>query len=73
MHRLKNRNLISRFRADGIYPLDRCQVLKHLPTSNNESEEINLPLFNKSMLSVLKENCGIGAKKIDMPVKETRK
>ena len=39
-------------------------MLKHLPTSNNESEEINSPLFNESMLSVLKENCGIGAEKI---------
>ena len=31
--------------------------------SNNESEEINSPLFNDSVLSFLKENCGIGAEK----------
>ena len=41
MHRLKNKNLISGFRAAGIHPLDRNQVLKHLPTSNKKSEEIN--------------------------------
>ena len=62
--RLKNRNLISGFRVARIYPLDRSQVLKHLPTSNNESEEINSPLSNESVLSVLKKNCGICAEKI---------
>ena len=63
MHPLKNKNLISGFRAAGIYPLDRNQALKYLPTANNESEEINSPLFNESVLSVLKENRGIGAEK----------
>ena len=38
--------------------------MKHLPTSNKESEEINSPLFNDSILSVLKDNCGIGIKKV---------
>ena len=64
MLHLKNKNLISGFRAAGIYPLDQNQVLKHLPTSNNESEEINSPLLNGSVLSILKENCGIGAEKV---------
>ena len=63
MSRLKNKNLISGFGAAGIYPLDRNQVLKHLPTSNKESKELNSPLFNDSVLSVLKKNCGIGAEK----------
>ena len=49
---LKNKNLISWFRAAGIYPLDQNQVLKHLPASN-ESEEVNSLLFNESVLSVL--------------------
>ena len=61
MCRLKNKNFMSRFRVEGIYLLDRKQVLKHLPTSNNESEELNSPLFSDSVLSFLKENCGIGA------------
>ena len=64
MHRLKNKNLISGFRAAGIYPLDRNQVLKHIPTSYSESAEVNAPLFNESVLSVLKENCGIGVEKV---------
>ena len=64
MHRLKNKNLISGFRAAGIYPLDRNQVLKHIPTSYSESAEVNAPLFNESVLSVLKENCGIDAEKV---------
>ena len=64
MRCLNNKNLISEFRAAGIYPLDQSQVLKHLPTSNNESEGINSPLFNDSVLSVLKESCGIGAEKV---------
>ena len=71
--RLKNKNLLSGFGAARIYPLDRNQVLKHLPTSNNESEEVNLPLFSDTELSVLKENCGIGAEKVKHISKRDRK
>ena len=73
MHLLKNKNLILGFRAAGIYPLDRNQVFKHFPTSYSESAEVKAPLFNESVLSVLKENCGIGAKKLKISVKEARK
>ena len=61
---LKNKNLISGFRTAEIYPLGRNQVLKHLPASNSESEEINSLLFSESVLSVLQENCGISVKKV---------
>ena len=43
--------------------MDLNQVLKHLPTSNKESEEIKLPLLNNLVLSILKENGSIGAEK----------
>ena len=53
---------MSGFRASGLWPLDRNQVLKRLPSCNDTSN-INEFSFNKSVLKVLKENCGIGALK----------
>ena len=46
MHHLKNKNLMSGFRATGIHPFNQNQVLKHLPASNNESEETDSSLLN---------------------------
>ena len=34
--RLKSENLIAGFRATGIWPLDRDEVLKRLPGTNQE-------------------------------------
>ena len=59
---LKSTNLVSGFRASGLWPLDRNQVLKRLPSCNDTSN-INEFSFNESVLKVLKENCGIGAPK----------
>ena len=53
---------MSGFHASGLWPLDRNQVLKRLPSCNDTSN-INEFSFNKSVLKVLKENCGIGAPK----------
>ena len=64
MRHLKNKNLVSEFSATEMYPLDQNHVLKHLPTSYKESEKINSPMFNDSMVSVLRENCGISAEKV---------
>ena len=60
MKHLKSINLVSGFRASGSWPLDRNQVLKRL-ISCNDTSNVNEFSFNKSVLKVLKENCGIGA------------
>ena len=60
---LKSTNLVSGFCASGLWPSDRNQVLKRLPSCNDNSN-VNWFSFNKSLLKVLKENCGIGAPKI---------
>ena len=59
---LKSTNLVSGFCASGLWPLDRNQVLKRLPSCNDTSN-INEFSFNELVLKVLKENCGIGAPK----------
>ena len=60
MKHLKSTNLVSGFRASGSWPLDRNQVLKRL-ISCNDTSNVNEFSFNKSVLKVLKDNCGIGA------------
>ena len=57
---LKSTNLVFGSRASGLWPLDRNQVLKRLPSCNDTSN-INEFSFNESVLKVLKENCGTGA------------
>ena len=59
---LKSTNLVFGSRASGLWPLDRNQVLKRLPSCNDTSN-INEFSFNESVLKVLKENCGTGAPK----------
>ena len=60
--RLKSANLVSGFRATGIVPLERNEVLKRLP-GTNDTTNVNEFSFNQSVLEVLKENCGVGQKK----------
>ena len=55
MRRLRSKNLVSGFQASGVYPLDRHQVLKHLPNLLT-SDEIDNAVFNESVLQILKEN-----------------
>ena len=52
---LKSTNLVFGFRASGLWPLDRNQVLKRLP-SCNDTFNINEFSFNESVLKVLKED-----------------
>ena len=61
-HFLKHENLLSGFRATGIVPLQRNEVLKKLPSTNN-TPNVNAFSFNQSVLEVLKENAGVGQRK----------
>ena len=56
VRRLKGCNLVSGFRASGIYPLDRQQILKHLPSVITSEERVDSEIFSESVLQVLKEN-----------------
>ena len=60
--RLKPENLVSGFRATGIVPLERNEILKRLP-GTNDTTNLQEFSFNQSVLDVLKENCGFGQKK----------
>ena len=58
MGRLKPSNLVSGFKAAGIYPLDAHQILKKFPSEGSD-DIINESIFNDAVLNVFKENCGI--------------
>ena len=59
---LKPSNLVSWFKAAGIFPLDPYQVLKRFPNGSGD-DSINESIFDDAVLNVLKENCGIGVPK----------
>ena len=59
---LKSTNLVSGFGTSGLWSWDRNQVLKRLPSCNDTSN-VNEFFFNKLVLKVLKENCGVGSPK----------
>lgn len=61
-HFLKHENLLSGFRTTDIAPLQRNEVLKKLPSTNN-TPNVNALSFNQSVLEVLKENFGVGQRK----------
>ena len=63
---------MSGFRASGMYPLDRHQVLKRLPIWLT-SDEIDNAVFNESVLQISKENCGVGIEKKRVQTKRGRK
>ena len=52
-------NLVAGFRASGLFPLDRTQVLKRLPSE----EKISTPIFNDALVKILRENCGVGVER----------
>ena len=60
---LQPNSLISGFRASGIYPLDRNQVLKRLPGTSEDQESDSSFALNSSVIDLLKENLGIGGNK----------
>ena len=63
-NQLKSDNLISGFRASGIYPVDRQNVLKRLPEHNKDTVGNNVAeIFNEAISGLLKKHCGYGEKK----------
>ena len=57
-------HLKSGFRACGIHPIDRGEVLKRLRGGNvykKKKDDLNLSVFNDSVMTMLQENCGQGA------------
>ena len=59
VRRLKGCNLLSGFRANEIYPLDRQQVLKRLSSVITLEERVDCEILSESVLQILKENCGV--------------
>ena len=58
---LNSSSLISGFRATGIYPIDRGQVLKRLPGMEKDpGGDEAITVLNESVLELLKDNLGIG-------------
>ena len=67
---LKSENLVAGFRATGITPLDRQQVLKRLPQSNQNvgsSDSDANEAFNTSVLELVKKHCGPAAGSVARP------
>ena len=61
LHRqLKPESLVSGFKATGIHPLNRNEVLKRLPNANQG--EVNDGVFNEVVMDILKEHCGYDKK-----------
>ena len=59
---LNSSSLISGFRATGIYPIDRGQVLKRLPGMDKDpGGDEAISVLNESVLELLKDNLGIGS------------
>ena len=63
---LARRNMISGFRATGLYPLDRQQVLKRIPNANNQDlDAVGGPetsnCLNASVMDLLQGRCGLNA------------
>ena len=66
INKLVPENLVSGFRATGLYPRDRQQVLKRLPGAENRDEggADTSDILNETVLDLLKENLGIGVEKV---------
>lgn len=61
---LNEDHLISGFKATGIAPINRQQVYKRLPSTNKDpGGDETKDALNASVMTVLKEHCGIGAEK----------
>ena len=61
-------HLKSGFRACGIHPIDRGEVLKRLRGKDKTNkDDLNVSVFNDSVMDMLKENCGQGASDNNKP------
>ena len=61
--RLSADNLVAGFRASGIFPLDRKEVLKRLPQGNQDPGGASTSeILNDSVLELLQDHCGMGKK-----------
>ena len=57
--RLKSENLIAGFRATGIWPLNRDEVLKRLPGTNQDIGGTAVyEVFNDAVIDILQKHCG---------------
>ena len=72
MKRLKSQNLVSGFRVCDIFPLDRHEILKQLPSAN-ATDDLNKFSFNQSVLEVLKTNCTITGERKRKQTKQRKK
>jgi len=63
-HQLKPENIKSGFKASGIHPVNREQVLKRLPHMNRDTGggTVN-EVFNEAIQQMLVRHCGQGEKK----------
>lgn len=55
--KLEGEHLKSGFRATGIYPLDRQEVLNRLPGQGSAVSDVNVDIFNDSVLKMLQDHC----------------
>ena len=63
-HQLKPENIKSGFKASGIHPVDREQVLKRLPHMNRDIGGGTVSeVFNEAIQQMLVRHCGQGEKK----------
>ena len=57
-NQLKEENIVSGFRATGIFPLDRQQALKRMPSQNRDiGGETVVSAFNESVAEILQQHC----------------
>ena len=62
----KNQNIVSGFRATGLYPVNQDEVLKHIMQATNATlNESAEQLLGPSIVRVLQENLGIGTEQIE--------
>ena len=65
---LKKENLVAGFKACGIYPLNRQEVLKRITVTDQQMKEVAERHLGASFIAVLKKNIGVG-----VPAHETKK
>ena len=72
MKRLHPANLVSGFRAAGICPLDRSQVLKNIPRPAM-TDEVENQILSNAVLTTLHQNLGVGVERPKLTARRGRK